>query len=286
LQIFCDAEPDQTGPKDCASAELIHANSFQNPVEKSAGFLLLGTNMNASIEEIRTLEECLLNAWPSTRTLHCDGWVLRQAGAYTKRANSASALAPSQNFPAVFTKARRFYAAQGQPTVFRLTPLADPKADALLKHLGFDCVDPTIVMSAPIVDCATVDSSVSLAFSYSEEWGAAYAAVRGLRPTEARAHAAILNPTAFATWRVDGEPLAFGLGVLDHDRLGLFDIATVASARRQGGANKIVTSLLGWGQSLGAHTAWLSVIAENAPAIALYEKLWFSEQYRYHYRSA
>ena len=246
--------------------------------------------MNANIEEIRTLEECLLNAWPSTRTLHYDGWVLRQAGAYTKRANSASALAPSQNFPAVFARARRFYAAQGQPAVFRLTPLADPKADALLTHLGFDCIDSTIVMSAPVVDRPAVDSSVSLDFSYSEEWGAAYAAMRGLTPTEAKAHATILNtiafPTAYATWRSDGDALAFGLGVFDNGRLGLFDIATAASARRRGGAHRIVSSLLDWGKSLGGHTAWLSVIANNAPAIALYEKLCFHQSYAYHYRAA
>jgi ribosomal protein S18 acetylase RimI-like enzyme len=246
--------------------------------------------MNTDIEEIRTLEECLLNAWPSVRTLHYDGWVLRQAGAYTKRANSASALAPSQNFPAVFAKARRFYAAQGQPAVFRLTPLADPKADALLNHLGFQCIDSTIVMSAPTMDRVADDLSVSLDFRYSEEWGAAYAAVRGLTPAEAHAHAAILDtiafPTAYATWKCDGEALAFGLGVYDNGRIGLFDIATIPAARRQGGANRVVTSLLSWGKSLGGHTAWLSIIADNAPAIALYEKLCFRPSYTYHYRAA
>jgi ribosomal protein S18 acetylase RimI-like enzyme len=246
--------------------------------------------VNANIEEIRTLEECLLNAWPSTRTLHYDGWVLRHAGAYTKRANSASALAPSQNFSAVLTKARRFYAAQGQPTVFRLTPLADPKADPLLNHMGFDCIDLTIVMSATIVDRTTVESSVSLGFGYSEEWGMAYATARGLTPAEAQAHATILNtialPTAYATWKCDGEALAFGLGVFDNGRLGLFDIATTPSARRRGGANRVVTSLLKWGKSLGGHTAWLSVIADNTPAIALYEKFGLRASYVYHYRAA
>jgi ribosomal protein S18 acetylase RimI-like enzyme len=246
--------------------------------------------MNTDIEDIRTLEECLLNAWPSARTLHCDGWILRQANGYTKRANSASALTSSQNFPAVFTRARRFYAAQAQPAVFRLTPLADPKADALLKHLGFECIDPTIVMSAPIEDRSTADSSISLDYRYSEEWGAAYAAVRGLTPAQAQAHAAILNtialPTAYATWRSDGNAIAFGLGVYDNGRLGLFDIATVPSARRQGRASRIVSNLVNWGKSLGGHTAWLSVMADNEPAIALYEKAGFRPSYTYHYRAA
>lgn len=89
---------------------------------------------------------------------------------------------------------------------------------------------------------------------------------------------------AYAAWRVEGEPLAFGLGVLDHGWLGLFDIATSHSARRPGGARKIVSALMHWGKSRGAHTAWLSVIAGNDPAIALYRDFGFSERYRCHYR--
>jgi ribosomal protein S18 acetylase RimI-like enzyme len=173
--------------------------------------------MDGRFETVRMLEQCMLNAWPSARAVHCDGWVFRSANGYTKRANSAHALAPSDG------------------------------------------------------------------------WGSAYAAARGLSPAEAAAHAVILQtialPTAYATWRVDGVALAFGLGVLDYGRLGLFDIATAAEARRQGAARKVVSSLLGWGKSLGADTAWLSVIADNDPAIALYENFGFGERYRYHYRA-
>lgn len=231
----------------------------------------------------------MLNAWPSTRAVHCDGWVFRSANGYTKRANSAHAMAPSRDFPSVFAKARAFYAAQRLPATFRLTPLAGAGADALLHRLGFARIDPTIVMSTAISGDVGIDRTVTIDTQYSDHWGGAYAAARGLTPAEAAAHGVILQtialPTAYATWRVDGVPLAFGLGVLDYGRLGLFDIATAADARRQGAAGRIVSSLLGWGQSLGAHTAWLSVIADNDPAIALYDKFGFGERYRYHYRS-
>jgi GNAT superfamily N-acetyltransferase len=243
--------------------------------------------MEERLETIRKLEQCMLNSWPSTRTVHCDGWVFRQAGRYTKRANSAHAIAPSSDLPSVLNKAQEFYAAHRQPAVFRLTPLAGACADAILRRQGFACVDPTIVMAAPL-EAASVDTEVEIQAGYTEDWFAAHAAARGLTLAEADGHRIILQtialPMAFATWRVNDEPLAFGLAVLDFGHLGLFDIVTTPSARRRGGARKIVSALRGWGKSLGAHTAWLSVLADNAPAIALYENLKFEEAYRYHYR--
>jgi ribosomal protein S18 acetylase RimI-like enzyme len=56
--------------------------------------------------------------------------------------------------------------------------------------------------------------------------------------------------------------------------------------RRQGLARKAVLAVLAWAYSrCGATGACLSVVADNAPAVALYEALGFSrEVYRYHYR--
>jgi len=82
----------------------------------------------------------------------------------------------------------------------------------------------------------------------------------------------------------DNGAIAFGLGVLERDHLGLFDIVTVPDARRKGAARKVVSALMRWGAERDAKTAWLSVIGDNERAKPLYAQLGFRELYRYHYR--
>lgn len=245
--------------------------------------------MTVAFDTVRQTEEHLLNAWPSLRTVVSDGWVLREARGYTKRANSASALAARGAFEPIIDAATAFYASYGHPTIFRLTPLAGPEPDRMLADRGYDRVDETIVMTAPLDCTRKADDCVTIDTHYSPEWEAGHASAHRLDNAQRRAHRAILEKivplaTAYAVVRDGGQDIAFGLGVIERGRLGLFDIVTMPSARRQGAAHKLVGALLSWGARNNAGGAWLSVIADNSVAIALYEQFGFRELYRYHYR--
>lgn len=242
-----------------------------------------------TLHHVRQTEEHLMNAWPSLRTIISDGWVLREAGGYTKRANSASALTAHGDFQTAFTAAERFYASFGQPTIFRLTPLAGDEPDRVLADCGYAHVDETIVMTALLAQNRVPDSSVVISAACTSDWEAGYADAKALDDTECRAHRAILDriaplATAYATAHDGSRAIAFGLGVVERGRLGLFDIVTLPAARRQGAARRLVGALMNWGSSQNAQTAWLSVIADNRPALPLYEQFGFRELYRYHYR--
>ncbi len=78
----------------------------------------------------RRLEEVALNAWPALQQMLFDGWVLRFAKGYTKRANSVNPVfASSLDIDEKIDTCTRLYGDQGLPLIFRLTGAAGCRAD-------------------------------------------------------------------------------------------------------------------------------------------------------------
>jgi len=81
-----------------------------------------------------------------------------------------------------------------------------------------------------------------------------------------------------------GQVVACGMGVLENEYFGLFDLITAPQQRNRGYGTQLVSSLLRWAQENGALHAYLQVVGSNAPARYLYAKLGFQELYQYWYR--
>lgn len=241
---------------------------------------------------VRGMEERAFNAWPAHQTLVTQGWVLRLSGGFTKRANSVNPLAPEGDFEALRAEAAALYARQALPAIFRITPLAPSGADAALAAAGYAPFDPSLVLTRPLTaaDAASMPlgDDMLLAPTAGTTWLDGFAAANGVVPHHRALHhtmvQAIAHPAVFATLQAQGQAVGFGLAVYERGMVGLFDIAIAPSQRGGGRGRLLVQSLLHWGARLGAHTAYLQVRAQNAPALALYEGLGFSEAYRYHYR--
>ena len=240
-----------------------------------------------------------LNAWPALRSASVGNWVLRAGEGYTKRANSANALgegraspgnaeeAPTLDFREVITEAERFYAANGQPTIFRITPLADREADSLLAATGYDFLDPCTTMIAPLDDART-GAEIQIDLQASPAWLDGAAAAKGIDPGRRAAHDLIIRsiqpPAAFATalWRARQRVLGWrcwsaaqsGCSKSRCDRNFAAAVSDATSLR----------ALMAWGRSQGATAAYLQVLDANRPAIKLYESLGFRAAYSYHYR--
>ncbi|MEZ5854885.1 MAG: hypothetical protein R3D67_09140 [Hyphomicrobiaceae bacterium] len=171
------------------------------------------------IAVVRALEERAFNAWPALQTCLVDGWLLRFANGYTKRANSLNAWSPSVPVEAVLEHVGALYAARGLPLVVRITPLAGAVADKTLANLGFSAFDETAVMTAPLSGAGTIGPSNSIASLFisarpSEAWLDGYGAANGIVAERTRLHArmleAIPQPVGFACLSFAGEPVAWG----------------------------------------------------------------------------
>jgi len=260
-------------------------------------------------DAIRILEECAMNAWPAHQSVLCDGWVLRLAAGYTKRANSANALFPSGRFSEIVPLVETFYARHALPTVFRLSPLAGSEPASVLDAAGYRYVDPTLVMtlalaappaapiavpiavppaSTPAIELAPLDDEVIIEPSPSAEWREGFSRANAVAPASRPVHdrmlALIALPAAFATLTRDSVPIAYGLAVAERGKVGLFDIVVTPAARGRGAGQKLIAALIRWGQGQGAAQAYLQVTASNTAAVGLYRKLGFALAYEYHYR--
>jgi GNAT superfamily N-acetyltransferase len=76
---------------------------------------------------------------------------------------------------------------------------------------------------------------------------------------------------------------ASGVAAVDGDWAGFRSIEVSPDRRREGLGLAVMAALLGWAAERGATTAYLQVIGDNIPALALYERLGFVEHHRYRY---
>jgi ribosomal protein S18 acetylase RimI-like enzyme len=242
------------------------------------------------ITMIRQIEEAGLNAWPAHQQMLYDGWLLRFANGYTKRANSVMPVYPSeQDMDTKIDFCEGIYRQMGLPSVFRLTPLVQENLDFDLEDRGYKKIDPTRVMTLELNGLVfPVSSSFHLRELPLEQWMGVFSEISGSLVEKQPAHAEILrnilNPHIPAALEISGKWVACGLGVLERDWFGLFDIVTHPDYRQQGLGTRLVAGMLAWAKSRGAENSYLQVMENNAPALGLYTKLGYVDGYGYWYR--
>lgn len=236
-----------------------------------------------------SLEQRLVNAWPAFEVQTCEGWLLRFASGYSKRANSATPLVPGAGLDGALLDhiAAQFLRESIRPT-FRLTGMEAPGTDELLAARDFAAIEPSLAMTRAIPDETEPDPHVLLQPSVSPAWVRETAASYG----GSKANDALLNgivsrirqPAAFAALDLDGEHVAWGLGVAERGWIGLYDIVVAPDLRGIGLGRRVVMSLMAWGRGEGATRAYLQVREDNVVARSLYEGLGFDLAYRYTHR--
>jgi GNAT superfamily N-acetyltransferase len=240
---------------------------------------------------IRHLEELSLNAQPAIETSYLDGWVIRFANGYTKRANSVNPLYTSvTNLDSKISLCESMYAVRKQPTVYKMTTLAEPRdLDDELARRGYREEPGASVQLLPLQTLEVpTQGRVTLSADANEQWLSAYFRLNNVQerymPVMRHMLQHIAPQKCLAAVYIEGKIAAVGLGVMDRGFLGLFDIVTEPTMRQRGYGHQLMLYLLNWGKANGAGFAYLQVMMSNSPAMYLYEKLGFREVYRYWYR--
>ncbi|MRN52848.1 GNAT family N-acetyltransferase [Paenibacillus monticola] len=243
----------------------------------------------------KNIEEITLNTWPAEQSVLLDGWVLRSASGYTKRANSVNPLYETaesgNNILAKVKLAEQYYEGAGLKPVFKITPYIHPAdLDEILVERGYRQVEPSSVRVLDLEGLPVPDSRyvVQVQDELSERWLEIFAEFTELSAVNLNTLRRMLSAShlkqGYAFVLKDGMPTACGLGIIQHGYLGLYDIVTAPAHRRQGMAEQLLLGMFRWGRAQGAKTSFLQVVLANYGAAALYDKLGFEEIYQYWYR--
>ena len=241
--------------------------------------------------DLRRVEEVSLNALQTQRQLFYDGWLLRVSPGKARRARSVTAhFGSTLPLDHKIPHCERVYGERGLPTLFRITPFAQPSGlAAALGVRGYRAFDTTLVqvvalerppegayrddleLIVPPLD-TFADAMALLQDATAQQRDAwldrMVASPQVLRPLLAR----------------DGDRVAgVGTVMLEAGLAGVFSMATAPAYRQRGVAGAILARLLTWAWEHGARHAYLQVAATNAPALAVYRKFGFVTGYSYHY---
>jgi ribosomal protein S18 acetylase RimI-like enzyme len=239
---------------------------------------------------IRKLEEISMNSWPSLKNEVYDGWVLRYSNGYTKRANSVIPLYKS-SLPIIekIEMCREKYYSMNLPFIFKITELNKDIED-VLDNYKFETIDISIVKTININNIQNkIDKNIFMSNKLNDEWTNAYFQFSNLQEKEKQLTSIemlhrIPGSLITSLMKMNQKVLGVGLGIINSNYLGLFDIIVDEKYRRNGYGKDIVLSLLAEAKCRKINTAYLQVIENNVIANSLYEKIGFKDVYRYWYR--
>ncbi len=244
------------------------------------------------INVIRDIEERCLNACPPMQQVLCDGWVIRLADGYTRRANSVSPIYPGHTDPAKkIAVCEGLYRARGLRPAFKMTPLNQPpQLDAVLAARGYAREGTTLVESLALYRVVIPQTGTVAVWTRPENaWFDAYAHLKELSDYARGAFQNILDnlavPARFVLLMYGNAPVAGGVAIREGDMAGLFGLATDVEKRNRGFGRLLTWTLLDRARKAGAKVAYLQVEEDNAPARHVYESIGFREVYHYWYRT-
>lgn len=247
------------------------------------------------------LEQAAAPGWRGVDEDRLGDWVLRAAGGFTGRANSALAAGdPGLPLPEAAEKVRGWYAERRLPAMIAVPyPTGHPEAsplDRLLAGSGWTIrADAATVMTA-------ATTAVPPAASGPQPWPASAAVEIDAEPDAAwlsRYHyrGQDLPPVAlgvltsapwqaFGSVRSGGETIAIGRVAAAGDWAGLTAIEVDPRHRRRGLGAAVTVALTAAAAARCIGRVYLQVADENAAARALYRRLGFTDHHGYHYRVA
>lgn len=213
-----------------------------------------------------------LALWPDLETRPVGDWLLRHSPtSAARRANSVLAMAPARVEDA-YEQVVAFYAGTtGRPIA---AVLPDSAEDELFRAHGWG-------LESNDADTLFQVSGVAAARRVVSRLVPSRLAALAPQDKRSAPRTSTTEVGDLVTVRIGDQ--ASGVAAYDRDWVGFRSIEVAPDHRRQGLGLAVMAALLEWGAERGATTAYLQVLGDNVPALALYEALGFTTHHAYRY---
>ena len=245
-------------------------------------------NMDKEHQE-RFFEELSMNSHPSLHTILYDGWVLRIANGYTKRANSINPIYHSVLPPLEkIEQCEKIYFSRNLPIIFKLTDYLSDKLYKILEDRGYDIIEPTDLMTMSLENFSYTSGDFIVKDFVDDEWLNSYFSFGKYTDEIYKATAkqiinAVQNTMFLGLIFKNGNIVACGECVIERGYAALLNIIVDEAQRGNGYGYEICASLLNEAVKRGAVNTYLQVVQSNTKAVNLYKKLGYEKLYEYFY---
>ncbi|WP_235003432.1 GNAT family N-acetyltransferase [Blastococcus haudaquaticus] len=234
------------------------------------------------------LERLAARTWRGLEEERHGDWLLRAGGGFSGRANSALVVGdPPSDLPTAVAAVTRWYAARGARPMAQVPSPGSEAADDAFAAAGWARGEDVLVLTASLGSWPEPSVPVELAPTPDEAWLRGYRYRGTPLPPVASAVLANADDPVFAAVRTapgSAPTAAVARGVVVDGWLVVTAVTVDDAWRRRGLATAVMAALGSWARDRGGHSCLLQVSGDNAGALALYERLGFTEHHRYHYR--
>jgi ribosomal protein S18 acetylase RimI-like enzyme len=232
-------------------------------------------------------------AWVAKNTINHKGWLVRLSEGITDRVNSVLPIEyTGSNVGEDIKLVEDMYKQNKLPAIFQIPDYYEPSnLPEYLQEIGYKRTDETKVMTKEVQQEDLNEENETFDFSLvvdvPEEWFLTLQRINNYNEFVINAFREIISrtPNIKVTCSVKNKDIIVGivLGVIEKSFMGIYDLLIDSNFRRKGIGEFITRKILSYAYESNLKTVYLQVEAKNLPAVNLYEKLGFEENFRYRY---
>jgi ribosomal protein S18 acetylase RimI-like enzyme len=242
------------------------------------------------VDPVETLEKACSDAWPPQEQHRLGDWRLRWAGGFTGRANSALAIGdPGMPIADALRAVCDFAHSQGIPPAVQAVngsrTEAGIVAEGWRENVGHEAGHEVSVLVGDAMNAAKnagkVPATASVRDTPTPAWWELSAGTT--EPTPAQRHVLGTGENGYGVVEVGGVTAGAVRVAVVGQVAHISRLAVRPEFRRRGLGAELMYAASSWAKERGAVREVLQVSVSNAPALALYRELGFTEHHRYRY---